>query len=148
MRRHISNSIRNILFLLSICGTQFAHGGTKSWTGTVSTDWSVSGNWNPAGVPTDTDNVTIPSSAVNQPVLTADANSAALTVQLGAHLSIGTFALTTDGNIDASDVTGTTGSVQVNGAGVTIKGKFPNLTITGTADLADTVHVTGNLTTS
>src|SRR6267143_457707 len=145
MRRHIPNSFRKILFLLSICGTQFAHGENKSWTGSISTDWAVAGNWNPAGIPGDTDDVTIPSSAVNQPVLSADAHSATLTVQTGAHLSIGSFTLLTNGNIDASDIAGTTGSVQVNGTGVSIKGKFPNLTISGTANLLDTVHVTGNL---
>src|SRR6267378_875092 len=145
MRQHIPNSVRNLLLLLSICGTQFAYGGNKSWTGSISTDWAIAGNWNPAGIPSDTDDVTIPSSAVNQPVLSADAHSAALTVQTGAHLSIGSFTLLTNGNIDASDIAGTTGSVQVNGTGVTIKGKFPNLTISGTANLSDTVHVTGNL---
>src|SRR6267143_2877204 len=145
MRRHIPNSFRKILFLLSICGTQFAHGENKSWTGSISTDWAVAGNWNPAGIPGDTDDVTIPSSAVNQPVLSADAHSAALTVQTGAHLSIGSFTLLTNGNIDASDIAGTTGSVQVDGTCVSIQGKFPNLTISGTANLSDTVHVTGNL---
>src|SRR5438445_5810220 len=147
MRRHIPNSFRKTLLLLSICTAQFAYGGNKSWTGSISTDWAVAGNWNPAGIPADTDDVTIPSSAVNQPVLTADANSAALTVQTGAHLSIGSFTLVTNGNIDASNIAGTTGSVQVKGTGITIKGKFPNMAITGTANLSDTVHVTGNLIT-
>src|SRR6267143_535918 len=146
MRRHIPNSFRKILFLLSICGTQFAHGENKSWTGSISTDWAVAGNWNPAGIPGDTDDVTIPSSAVNQPVLSADAHSAALTVQTGAHLSLGSFTILANGNIDANDVTGSTGTVQASGIGVTIKGKFPNMTISGTASLADTLRVTGNLT--
>src|SRR6267143_4757406 len=146
MRRHIPNSFRKILFLLSICGTQVAHGGNKSWTGSISTDWAIAGNWNPAGIPSDTDDVTIPSSAVNQPVLSADAHSAALTVQTGAHLSLGSFTILANGNIDANDVTGSTGTVQASGIGVTIKGKFPNMTISGTASLADTLRVTGNLT--
>src|SRR3989475_3696493 len=148
MRRHIPNSFGTILLLLTISGTHFANGGNKSWTGSISTDWAVAGNWNPAGIPSDTDDVTIPSSAVNQPVLSADAHSAALTVQTGAHLSVGSFTLITNGSVNASDITGSTGSVQVNGTSVTIKGKFPNLTIAGTANLADTVHVTGNLITN
>src|SRR6267378_1991184 len=146
MRQHIPNSFRNLLLLLSICGTQFAYGGNKSWTGSVSTDWAIAGNWNPAGVPSDTDDVTISLSAVNQPVLTSVAHSAALTVQTGALLSISSFNLFTNGSVNASEITGTTGSVHVNGTGITINGKFPNVTIDGSAKVADTMRVTGNLT--
>jgi hypothetical protein len=41
---------------------------TKTWTGAVSDDWNVSGNWLPAGVPIN-ESVKIPANAVRMPVV-------------------------------------------------------------------------------
>ena len=40
------------------------------WTGTTSTTWGTSTNWNPTGVPTGTDNAVFNSTFTNQPTLT------------------------------------------------------------------------------
>lgn len=41
---------------------------TKTWTGSISDDWNLSGNWNPAGVPVN-ESVRIPVSAIRMPVV-------------------------------------------------------------------------------
>ena len=57
----------------------------KFWTGNVSSDWTVAGNWNPEGVPDTGDEVVIPVRP-NMPVLSASGNygAAELTVNMGA----------------------------------------------------------------
>lgn len=42
--------------------------GNKIWDGSTSTDWNVSSNWTPAGVPVSTDCVVIPDTA-NDPII-------------------------------------------------------------------------------
>src|SRR5260370_22903778 len=41
---------------------------TKTWTGSVSTDWNTAGNWSPPGVPASADDVVIGTTA-NSPTL-------------------------------------------------------------------------------
>lgn len=49
---------------------------TKIWTGKINTDWSNAGNWSPASVPTNTDNVMLPFGiGVSQPNVTLNNNS-------------------------------------------------------------------------
>jgi hypothetical protein len=59
----------------------------RTWTGAVSTDWNVAGNWNPAGVPAAGDSVTI-APATNQATIVASATALAVAVQSGASLVI------------------------------------------------------------
>jgi uncharacterized repeat protein (TIGR03803 family) len=71
-----------------------------AWTGGISTDWSVTGNWSNGFVPTSSDNVYIPSGLSNYPHVTYGpnspatcdnlviANSAILTVDPGKALTI------------------------------------------------------------
>ncbi len=62
-------------------------GPDNTWTGTVSTDWAVAGNWSEGSVPTG-EIVTIPAVA-NQPIISnADATVADLTLENGAVLSV------------------------------------------------------------
>lgn len=71
----------------------------KTWTGAVSTDWNAAGNWNPSGVPTAADSVTIPS-ASNQPILHTGAFTVrALSIQSGALVSLDTVTLTVLGSL-------------------------------------------------
>jgi photosystem II stability/assembly factor-like uncharacterized protein len=62
------------------------------WTGTISTDWSVAGNWNRGTVPTAADDVYITSAPVNQPHITTPAASFAtcadLNISSGATLTV------------------------------------------------------------
>lgn len=44
-------------------------GYSKYWTGSISDNWNTQGNWSPAVVPSATDNIIIPSSALNMPVV-------------------------------------------------------------------------------
>jgi PKD repeat protein len=49
--------------------SNFIHAGTKGlWTGTTSSDWNISTNWNNFLVPESTIDVVIPASSVNWPV--------------------------------------------------------------------------------
>jgi hypothetical protein len=70
------------------------------WTGNASTSWTATGNWGCGQLPTSTTNVTIPSTAVNMPTVSANATIGNLTVANGANLSItGTALLSLNGNL-------------------------------------------------
>ncbi len=61
---------------------------TKTWTGAVSDDWTVSGNWSPVGVPVN-ESVKIPASAVRMPVVRTNGKSCgSILIETGAVLSI------------------------------------------------------------
>ncbi|MFZ4523630.1 MAG: M1 family metallopeptidase [Bacteroidales bacterium] len=61
---------------------------TKTWTGAVSDDWNVSGNWTPAGVPV-TESVKIPSTAGRMPIVrTAGMSCGPVLIESGATLSV------------------------------------------------------------
>jgi hypothetical protein len=66
-----------------------------TWTGTTSTSWSTASNWNPAAVPSSTNNVTIPTTGItNFPVTTS------LTIAAGATLTLnGNARLTVNGTL-------------------------------------------------
>jgi M6 family metalloprotease-like protein len=88
---------------ISITGT---HGPT--WTGTIGTDWNVSGNWAGSSVPTSVNSVIIPLTA-NQPVIkTSAAYCNNLTIQSGAALTINPgYSLTVSGTL--TNAAGTSG---------------------------------------
>ncbi|WP_460952373.1 hypothetical protein [Spirosoma daeguense] len=60
---------------------------TTTWTGGASTVWNIPGNWS-GGVPTAGLDVVIPSTPINQPVLSTTAVARSMEVQSGASLSI------------------------------------------------------------
>ncbi len=101
-----------------------------SWTGgALSTNWNTTGNWNPAQVPTATDDVLIPDKTYDPTVNEATATPAVckdLTIQSGAVLTIAAGkALTVNGSLTnsagiaglviKSDGTGT-GSLKILGS--------------------------------
>ena len=60
----------------------------KVWTGEVSNNWNVSGNWSPAGVPV-MDDVIIPSTSLNMPVVKDPGMSCgSMTIKKGARVGI------------------------------------------------------------
>jgi hypothetical protein len=61
-----------------------------TWTGNASTNWFVGSNWNPAGVPTTTSTVLIPTAPTGNrwPIITGTAGSYSLTIQAGAVVTI------------------------------------------------------------
>jgi len=101
----------------SVCG----YG--KTWTGNVDTDWYTDGNWNPAGVPTSAESLTIPDVANgNDPIVdpqTPDATAvgngieietgAVLTINPGGRLTCNRIINNTgnDGVVINSDASGT-----------------------------------------
>ncbi|MDO7851009.1 DUF4394 domain-containing protein [Hymenobacter convexus] len=110
-----------------------------TWTGAVSTDWGTAGNWNPAQVPTATDNVTIPD-VTNDPVVNGNQLANGVTLNTGAILTLADGSvLSVSGNIvnNSATVTSTganvTGRITLAGAAAqTISGTlttFPNLTV-------------------
>jgi len=63
---------------------------TLIWNGSVSSDWDTPANWNGSNVPTDSDNIQIPASAINQPIIfpTSEAGGLNLEVENGATVTI------------------------------------------------------------
>jgi hypothetical protein len=116
----------------------------KTWTGAVSRVWEDDGNWSPAGAPNATDDVFIPGTSPNQPIV---GNTAGTKQALSVTLGIGAVLTTADGgtlnvygsfaNNDGS-VTGTgTGTVALVGTarqdiGGNAVSAFQNLSV-GTA---------------
>jgi len=66
---------------------------TNTWTGNTSTLWSADGNWSLGRVPISTDDVVIPTSAPNNPYITASegytGNCRTLVIQSGKTLRVG-----------------------------------------------------------
>jgi hypothetical protein len=147
---------------------------TISWTGTVSSDWNVAGNWSPPNVPQPSDNVSISiPSPPHQPVITGTVSPINdLTIEASHSLTIsgsltvnGTFTHTGVVNVNASGSLHLYGSLTVNtGSSITVDGSLifdgasgvftGNASITGSASgsvsvsSTRTLHVDGNLTVS
>ncbi|MDX2133530.1 MAG: HYR domain-containing protein [Saprospiraceae bacterium] len=100
MKKH-SFSLRNwtstysrcmgLLFFLILSWSGTAH-AQKTWTGAISDNWAVAGNWNPAGVPGTADKVTISflgSGGVYPRIYSGTAaKTGQVVVELGASLTI------------------------------------------------------------
>src|SRR5690606_32630970 len=71
-----------------------------TWTGASSTAWGTSTNWSPAGIPTSSDTVTIPSGALtpNDPTIATGAQCSSLTVLAGGILNGGSGTLRLEGD--------------------------------------------------
>ena len=62
---------------------------TRSWTGTIDEKWNKAGNWSPTGVPGMSDDVIIPATAANMPVVRVQGlNCNEVLVKSGASLTI------------------------------------------------------------
>ena len=72
----------------------------KTWIGSISSNWSTAGNWQPSGVPTAQDTVFIPA-AVTAPQLTASVSVAGVRVT-GGDLRIGGQTLNIAGSLIVS----------------------------------------------
>ena len=89
------------------------------WTGTTSTDWATTTNWNLGAIPPSTDNIVIPSSGVNIfPVATS------LTIAAGATMTLNANAqLTVNGTLtNNGTLTLESGATLVQGTGNTVTG--------------------------
>ena len=88
------------------------------WSGAVSTDWNVAGNWSCGGVPGASSSVTIPD-VPNKPVLgaglTASVNN--LTISAGSSLTISDNTIQISGTItNGGTFTSTNGTIEFNGS--------------------------------
>jgi hypothetical protein len=119
------NATRLLRLLGSACllllGTLPALAQT-TWTGATSTDWNTASNWNPAAVPTASDDVVIPAvtSPANPPTLSSTgAVASTVDVQSGAKLTIAsTGTLTINGSRNIADEnTGFSNAGTVDNAG-------------------------------
>jgi hypothetical protein len=115
----------------SVGNEEAAAGVDCVWSGAVSTDWNVPGNWATTNVPKDYSFVTIPSAPANKPHITASASSPAvcknITINAGSMLTIDAGkALTVYGTLTnnassaglviKSDITGTGSLIQSSAA--------------------------------
>ncbi len=114
----------------------------KTWTGGTSSDWNTATNWNPNGVPTNADDVTIPTGTVT---LSNTGSAKSLTVAAGATLNLGAFNLAVGGNVFGDGaISSTTGSIQIATTAL-IRGNLPNLQLSGAVTLSNQALVIGNV---
>ncbi len=73
---------------------------TKTWTGAISDDWNVAGNWNPAGVPVN-ESVKVPATAIRMPMVRNSGMSCgSLLIEANATLTVSSSVnLTTYGTV-------------------------------------------------
>ena len=126
---------------------------TYIWTGAISTDWNIAGNWSSNLVPTSTCNVTIPSAPTNQPKLSTDVVINDIAIDGSVTINSKTFtingAVTGTGNLAGSQ----SSSLLIGGTAGTInfapnKNSLQNLTINGTATLGNALNLYGTLTST
>ncbi|WP_210519359.1 nidogen-like domain-containing protein [Hymenobacter terricola] len=90
---------------------------TTQWTGAVSTAYELPGNWNLNAVPTGSDDVLIPASAVRMPLLTTAQSVASLTIATGDTMTVDTGGeLTLTGALTANGLCQGLGAVRATGA--------------------------------
>ncbi|MEO8636640.1 MAG: hypothetical protein ABI587_15290 [Gemmatimonadales bacterium] len=118
--------------------------GPIIWTGTTSTNWSVGTNWSGGAVPTNADDVVIPSGG-NQPSVTASCSAQSLTVNVGATLGLNAINCQVGGNVFADGSITGSGSIQIATTAL-LRGNVPNLILSGPVTLAGRTVVAGGVT--
>ena len=131
-------------------------GTTFTWTGLVSTDWNTAGNWDIGLIPDSTDNVIIPQSAPNMPLLAGDVTIETLEIDSGSTMTTGGYSLVVLGDtllqgiLEASNsIINISGNLTTDSGGI-IQGTSPTLYVAGyigTVDKPINNFVTGTLTT-
>ncbi|WP_292190062.1 autotransporter domain-containing protein [Mesorhizobium sp.] len=99
-------------------GQPIAATAAETWTGAASTNWFTAGNWNPAAVPTSSDDVTLNATFPNPAVINA-ANAAAHTLFMGTIASYtGSLTITNGGTL--TDTAAFVGYVSNSGGSVNV----------------------------
>ncbi len=120
----------------------------RTWGGTISTDWFLSGNWVGGVAPDSTDNVTIPAGTSFAPTIGNSTAVNDLTVQPGAVLSLGDISLNVIGNLDASgSIAGCCGDF-IALSGGTLKGNFSQVVVSVSPGGVVTLNGATTLTSS
>ena len=124
----------------------------KTWIGGDATDpvnWSVAGNWQPAGVPAASDTAVIPGAAPNQPTIGGvNPTVGGLIVQSGANVHLAGYNLTVLGNVDVAGTVTEVGSLTMTGNNVTVRGSISNLEIQGIVTANGQLLVSGGMRVS
>jgi hypothetical protein len=74
---------------------------SKTWNGSVNTDWNVNNNWTPIGIPNGSDCVTIPVTANNPIVSGSGYNALAGTLTINSNA---TLTISSNSNITVTDI--------------------------------------------
>jgi hypothetical protein len=119
---------------------------TRTWTGSVSTDWNDANNWNPPGVPGSGDDVVIGTTA-NAPVLNTSASITVNTITINGSdiLTLSILGSNTQLNVTNGVTLSSTGGIL--GSGILAA----NVTATGAATItasSSPLEVTGAITDS
>ncbi len=96
----------------------FIHGSTFSWTGGAgTTDWFTTGNWSTGTLPTNADNIAIPTGLSFYPnITTGTATCRNITINTGASVTVSGGTLQIGGNITNNGTfTNTSGTIELNG---------------------------------
>lgn len=109
-------------------------------------DWANANNWAPAGVPTGSDVVFVPTAPIDPPVLTDDATVGGLFIGPDAGLDLGGFTLTVNGDLDAGN-TIINGLTVIAGAGSVLQGRVDDLRVDVFRTLSGPLDVSGDLET-
>jgi hypothetical protein len=126
------------------CGEPFA--ADRAWLGGDAvgpSDWSNANNWLPAGVPSGTESVAIPTSN-NPPVLSSDATIASLVVGFGGTLDQNGFTLTVTGDLSVDGAI-SNGLTDLVGPGAELRGFVDRLRVTKARALSGFLHTQGDL---
>ncbi|HYH83817.1 MAG TPA: Ig-like domain-containing protein [Longimicrobium sp.] len=115
-------------------------GTTRTWTGAVSADWNVGGNWGLGLVPATADSVVIPFPSTNYPALTSAVTISNVTVADQATLNVASFTLTSTGDVATgatagSGILASGGQLTLTGTSKVVHGRFPTTLVTGTYSL-------------
>ncbi|MEX1002507.1 MAG: hypothetical protein WDZ35_10375 [Crocinitomicaceae bacterium] len=100
--------LSTLFTFLALTSILFAQ--TVNWNGQINSDWNEAGNWSGNTVPISSDEVVI-AAASNTPVLASDVSVQSLTIDSAAHLSLGIYTISLQGNwvnngsIDAGEST-------------------------------------------
>jgi Tol biopolymer transport system component/alpha-tubulin suppressor-like RCC1 family protein len=95
---------------------------TRTWVGGEAagpTDWFVPANWSPAGVPSASDTVVIPSGVANAPVLTGNAEAGVLRIR-GASLTLNGHRLSVSGDFRTGEGSSAAGVLTMQNAADTL----------------------------
>ncbi len=106
--------MKNFLLLLFILIlNQCAFASSRTWTGTVSTNWSTAANWSPSS-PSWADTIYIHSSS-NKPVLSGNTYCYTIILTSGAELDLGGYLLTINGRFAMNEASIKHGDLQITG---------------------------------
>jgi hypothetical protein len=115
-------------------------GAVRNWTGAVSSDWNVGGNWAGGLVPATADSALIPDVAT-QPILTSAVTISNVTVNDLATLDVAGFTLNSTGDVATGPTAGSgilatgAGQLTLSGANKLVHGRLPRTLVTGTYSL-------------